>query len=100
MEKKPGQPRVGSTSEPTPLPEPTALAHALIVSAREVNGSRFGVGSDTLLAGANYSLPYKHFGSPSWINSVKARQLEHARTLMARAKGSKFFSHINAPLYS
>ena len=34
-----------------PLPEPTALAHALIVSARRVNRSRFGVGRDTLLAG-------------------------------------------------
>ena len=51
MEKKPGQPRVGSTSEPTPLPEQTVLAHALIVSARRVNRSRFGVGRDTLLAG-------------------------------------------------
>lgn len=49
--RKPGQPRVGSTSEPTLLPEPTALAHSLIVSARRVNRSRFGVGRDTLLAG-------------------------------------------------
>ena len=30
---------------------------------------------------------YKHFGSPSWVNSVKARQSEHARALLP---------HINA----
>ena len=38
--------------------------------------------------------PYKHFGSPSRVNSVKARQSEHARTLLARGRGkdSAFFS--------
>ena len=29
---------------------------------------------------ANFS-PYKHFGSPSQVDSVKVRQSEHARTL-------------------
>ena len=30
--------------------------------------------------------PYKHFGSPSRVNSVKARQSEHARALLSLGK--------------
>lgn len=29
----------------------------------------------------NFFLLKKHFGSPSWVNSVKVRQSEHARAL-------------------
>ena len=55
-------------------------------------GSPFYDGRVTLLAGANFS-PYKQFGSPSRVNFVEARQSEHARALLARAKGSTFFSY-------
>ena len=36
--------------------------------------------------------PYKHFGSPIWVNSVKARQSEHTRALLTQVKGSIFVS--------
>ena len=39
--------------------------------------------------------PHKRFGSPSRVNSVKARQSEHARGLLIRQRGQRF-SHINA----
>ena len=35
---------------------------------------------------------YKHFGSPIWVNSVKARQSEHTRALLTRVKRSIFVS--------
>ena len=38
--------------------------------------------------------PYKHFGSPIWVNSVKARQSEHTRALLTQVKG-QFLSHVN-----
>ena len=41
-------------------------------------------------------LPCKHFSSPSQVNSVKARQSEHDRASLARAKGLTFFLIINA----
>ena len=37
------------------------------------------------------SSPYKHFGSPSHIKWVKVRKSEHAKTLLAWAKGVYFF---------
>jgi len=43
---------------------------------------------------ANFSA-CKHFGSPSRVNSVKVRQSEHTRELLARA-GDQLFSHIDA----
>ena len=38
--------------------------------------------------------PHKRFGSPSRVNSVKARQSEHARGLLIRQRGQRF-SHVN-----
>ena len=35
---------------------------------------------------------YKHFGSPIWVNSVKARQSEHTRAMLTQVKGSIFVS--------
>ena len=52
-------------------------------------GWPFFDGRVTLLAGPS---PYKHFGSPSRVNSVKARQSEIARALLAWAKVSTFSS--------
>ena len=63
-----------------------------------LGGSPFSAGRVTLLAGLTF-FPYKHFGSPNRVNSVKVtelredclRQLEHARALLARAKKSTLF---------
>ena len=44
---------------------------------------------------ANFS-PYKHFGSPSQVDSVKVRQSEHAQPLLARTYRGHLFSRINA----
>lgn len=46
-----------------------------------------------LSSGANLS-PYKHFGTPSRVNSVKARRVRGVRgQLLTRARGSTFFLH-------
>ena len=40
--------------------------------------------------------PYKHFGSPIQVNSIKVRQPERAQVLLsdlARANGSRFSSY-------
>ena len=52
--------------------------------------SRFFLPPYPLLTPATRATPYKHFGSLCWVSSVKARQSEHARTLLARAQGSTF----------
>lgn len=41
-------------------------------------------------------LPCKHFSSPSRVNSVKVRQSERDRALLAEAKGLTFFLIIDA----
>ena len=45
------------------------------------------VGSGHPPSRANFS-PYKHFGSPSRVNSVKARQSEHAPISYPESSGS------------
>ena len=82
-----------------PLDEP--IFHTFPHKTRQTVHKKQKVGSPrrvTRLVGSPFCqlLLCKHFSSPSRVNSVKARQSEHDRALLAQAKGLTFFLIINA----
>ena len=60
-----------------------------------LGGSPFSDGRVTFLAGLTF-FPYKHFGSPNRVNSVKVTELQSMRERCWLGQRSQLCSDINA----